>query len=129
MPPFDITKTDVLALAPELVLTDQAWIEILTYVNEVDLTPLGESIAVTRLARIYLAAHFGTANRQATTGGGAAVSGPVTSEAAGGIRRTYATGASSSTSMSTVVNMESTMYGQMYMRIIGMSAARGPLVV
>lgn len=124
----DIVKPDVLALAPELTLSDQGWVEVLTYVNELDLSSLGESVQVTRMARIYLAAHLGTVGRLATTGGGTAVSGPVTSEAVGQVRRTYATTGSGSTQSATSTNLEATMYGQMYMRIIGMSAARGPLV-
>ena len=126
---YPIVKADVLGLAPELSLSDLGWVDVLTYVNELDLTPLGETPQVTRMARIYLAAHLGTVGRLATTGGGTAVSGPVVSEAVGQVRRTYATsGGGSSGQAATSTNLEATMYGQMYMRIIGMSAARGPLV-
>ena len=123
----DIVKEDVLAIAPELTLTDEAWVDILAYVNELDLAPLGETPQVTRMARMYLAAHFGTAGRLATTTGGAAVSGPVIMESVGQVRRQYAN-TSSSSSSTTISNVESTMYGQIYARIIGMSAARGPFV-
>lgn len=124
----DIYKADVLALAPSLTLTDQGWVEVLTYVNELDLSSLGESEQVTRLARIYLAAHFGTLTQQSTTDDGAPIAGPVVSESAGGIRRAYGFNASAQSNTLGFTNLESTIFGQMYMRIIGMSAARGPLV-
>ena len=116
-----VIKADVLAFAPELsTLTDQFWVDALDYVNQVDLTSVDTDID-RRLARIYLAAHIGSTTKRAGTG----AAGPVTSESAGGIRRSYgllATSASGS-------GLSSTRYGQLYESILSMSLAHGPLLI
>ena len=117
----DITKSDVLAFASELsTLGDWAWVHLLTYVNEIDFTGLGDSNQTVRMARIFLAAHLGLLNQRSATG----AAGPVISESAGGLRRSYSQVSSSST-----IDLNSTMYGQLYLSIIGSSLAHGPLVV
>jgi len=127
-----ITQSDVQAFAPELsVLSAGAWTDILAYVNELDLTVSiypemacpsvpGESAQVDRIAKIYLAAHIGTLTRLA--GGGTA--GPVTSSSAGGLRRSFGL-----ISMATGSALGSTRYGQMYLDILSMTQAHGPLVI
>ncbi len=86
----NIIPADVLALAPELTskITDGAWVYILKYCNEFDLTSLGDTSSstmdlwdpwnysqvtgvtgatpqVARMARIYLAAHMATVTKRA----------------------------------------------------------------
>lgn len=85
----DITWDDVLAFASELSgVASAARSLILAYVNTNLKASVfgGEDDAEYTLARIYLAAHMGTG---ALPGEGGA-SGQVTSEAAGGLSRSYA---------------------------------------
>ena len=53
-----IVQSDVTAMAPELAskLSTGAWTDIIAYVNEVDLTALGESAQTARMAQIFLVA-------------------------------------------------------------------------
>jgi hypothetical protein len=114
-----ITWDDVVAIAPELsVISTDGQTIILEYVNSA-LVPSewhGEGSAFLRLARIYLAAHYGTITRQQ----GAGPAGPVTSESAGGLSRSYAVlfapGGSSS--------MDTTPYGRSYNSLLERSPAR-----
>ena len=116
-----IMDQDVLDVAPELsTLRTLAWVGILNYVNELDLTGLGETPTVTRLARVYLAAHFGSMTKRA----GAGIAGPVTSESAGGIRRSYGL-----LMLPGQTGLGATLYGQLYESILNMSNAHGPFVV
>ncbi len=116
----DIIKADVLAVAPELsTLSDQYWLDVLTWANEFDFTCLDTAQTV-RMARIFLVAHSGTRASRASTG----TVGPVVSEAAGGVRRAY--GFSSSTVSS---ELDTTMYGLTLKSILSMSGAHGPFVV
>lgn len=116
-----LTKDDVTAFAPKLAdVSSEAWLDILAYVNELDLSFLGETDEVTRMARIFLAAHIGQVTRDASRGSGGSTAGPLTSESAGGVRRSYGMLATGSGSLG------STRYGQMYMDILGMSQAAGP---
>ena len=116
----DIIKTDVLAIASGLsTLEDQAWLDLLTYVNEFDFTTL-DSDQTVRMARILLAAHLGMSIKKAPVG----AVGPVISEAAGGVRRAYGFSSSSSTE-----GLEASMYGQTLKTILMSSGAHGPFVV
>lgn len=130
--PVNIVKADVLAIAPELALSDQAWVDVLAYVNELDLSALGETVQVTRMARIYLAAHFASMSKQASNQTVTGAAGPVVAETVGNVMRRYASSGGSSGSSGGSSprgsGLESTFFGQMYLRIIGMTAARGPLV-
>jgi hypothetical protein len=118
----DIIKADVLAIAPELsTLTDQAWLDLLTYANEFDFTSLDTEQTV-RMARIFLCAHFGAKNRRAATG----IVGPVISEAAGGVRRAYGF---SATGGGLTGELGSTPYGITLLSILTMSGAHGPFLV
>lgn len=118
-----IVQADVTAFAPELAtkLGASAWTDVLLYVNELDLTYLTETDQVTRMARIYLAAHIGTMSWR----GGSAAAGPLTGEAVGGVRRSYGL----ISMMTTQTALGSTRYGQMYLDILTMSFAHGPLVL
>lgn len=116
-----ILESDVLAFSPELsVVNSDAWVDIVAYVNEMDLTLLGETAQVDRMAKIFLAAHIGTMDARASNGS----AGPVTSVSAGGIRRSFGLVATASGTA-----LGSTRYGQMYLDIISASSANGPMVV
>jgi len=115
----DIARTDVLALAPGLSKIDQsAWLDILAYVNELDDRTIGGGVdgATVRLARLYLAAHLGQVTLNAR--GGAA--GPVTSESAGALRRSYGFLNTAAARQ----GLASTMFGQQYLSIIEQTPAR-----
>ncbi len=114
----DIIWTDVVDFASELsALDSEAQTAILAYVNDA-LSPKafgGEDSPKLKLARIYLAAHVGTLSR-----GGGGPSGPVTSETAGNISRTYAAAGGAPSDWS------STSYGQLYIALVRTSRARLP---
>lgn len=117
-----INKADVLSIAPELsTLSDQAWADLLEYVNEFDFTTL-DTVQTVRMARIFLAAHWGTGVKRAPKG----AAGPVTGEAAGGVRRTYGLVATAGGGLGA---LGSTMYGQTLLSILSMSGAHGPFLV
>lgn len=121
----DIEKEDVLAFAAELsTVVDDAWDRILPFVNELDMTGLGESEYSTTLARIYLAAHLG-AIAKPSTGSSAAAAGPVTSESVGGIRRTYANLTASSSGDALLT----TKFGRQYSAHLKMTLSNGPFLV
>lgn len=118
----NIIKADVLAIAPELSsMTDQAWLDLLTYVNEFDFTEVDTEQTV-RMCRILLCAHYGSRGIRSSTG----VAGPVVGEAAGGVRRTYGLVATAGGSLG---ELGSTMYGQTLMSILSMSGTHGPFLV
>lgn len=112
-----ILKADVLAIASHLsTLSDAAWFTILAFVNT--FTGLTCDPPLRRLALILLAAHFGTMAITASSGGGTGTAGPVISESAGGLKRTYAQ-AVTSTSTS---DLSRTSYGVQYLTVLGFSA-------
>lgn len=111
---------DVIAVAPELsTAAVAAQIAILAHVNtDLDVSMFdGEGGPMTRLARMYLAAHFGT-----QIGAGASA-GAVVSESAGGLSRSYASVASSESSLG------STAYGRLYLSLANVSFARLPVLL
>ncbi len=119
--PITILKSDVIAMAPELTtLTDQAWVDILAYVNGMSEDGIDDSVTL-RLAKILLAAHFGTMSKRAFTG----AAGPVTGESAGGLRRSYGLVALSSADAA----LGQTMYGMQYLGILRSSNAHGPFLI
>lgn len=116
-----IVKSDVLAIAPELVsVHDDAWVDILNYVNNMSIKAIRDPYTF-RLARIFLAAHYGTVSKRAYTG----AAGPVVSEAAGGLRRAYGLVALSSADAA----LGQTMYGMQYLGLLRSSNAAGPFLV
>jgi hypothetical protein len=119
----NIIKADVTAVAPELAtsLTDQFWLDLLTFANEFDFTSLDTEQTV-RMARIFLCAHLGARAKRSGTG----VAGPVISEAAGGVRRSY--GLVSSTG-GALTDLGSTQYGQTLEFILTSSGAHGPVLI
>ena len=123
--PTPISKTDVTNFASELassaIPTALAWVDILSYVGTFDLTLTGEDAQTDRMAKIFLAAHMATMDKRAAS----TAAGPLTSESVGGIRRSYGLLAQ----MTSASSLMSTRYGQMYLEIIGMSLASGPMVV
>ncbi len=116
-----ILESDVLSYAPELASLDAgAWTLILAFVNELQataMTPAGEG-PLLKLARILLAAHYGTISRRGPSG----ATGPVTSEAAGAVRRSYGLVALASSDAS----LGATGYGQQFLGVLSMSLANGP---
>jgi hypothetical protein len=112
-----ITWTDVTNHAAELAsVSAGAQTDILAHVNTaLNVTLFGdETSARLKLARIYLAAHLGT---MANLGG---VSGPVSSESAGGLAMSYAVAMTRS-------NLGITSYGRAYLATLP-SVAWGPQV-
>lgn len=111
-----ITWDDVVDIAAELSSVGlDAQTKILAFVNgalDVTLFADGEDDARLHLARIYLAAHFGSG---ALPGAGSSgPSGPVTSESAGGLSRSY--GAMSAAVTSGLVS--GTWYASQYQALI-----------
>jgi len=118
----DVVWSDVLAFAPELSTVDiGAQTDILSYVNEIDLSQVTDTAQVTRMARIYLAAHFGSVQKRARQG----IGGPVTSESAGALRRSYGLSAMPSGEE----GLGTSMYGMSYLTILRMSLSHGPFLV
>lgn len=93
----DITWNHVLDHYPELSTIDvDAQVDILAIVNTEMLNPTmfgGENARTYKLARIYLAAHICAMELMGADG----AQGPVTSESAGGLSRSYASSGSSDT--------------------------------
>lgn len=80
----------------------------------------GEDGPRTKLARIYLAAHFATLDRLR----GTSIAGPVVSESRGGLSRSYA----NLTQMSLASGLfGQTTYGQNYATLVRTSRARWPV--
>lgn len=117
-----IDWADVEGIAPEL--SDIPWSGrrcILAYVNNaLDEDAWGGEESV-RLARIYLAAHYGTITRQ----GGNGPSGPVVSESVGDLSRQYA----AASPMGTDPLMDTTPYGKSFRGLLRRSLARLPIVL
>jgi len=117
-----IAWPDVVAFAPELAtMPVSAQDDILAHVNFAFNPSMlgGDHAGRLRLARIYLAGHLGTitATALATAGG------PVTSETAGGLSRSY--------SVATAVNVSfaATGYGRALQELLRTSRARLPFVL
>lgn len=125
-----IIWTDVTAVAPALsTLAVGAQTDILAYVNEeaLDSGCLGGDDGFTyRLARIYLAAHFGTISQAASLANGAE---GVNSETSGGNSITYGNGNYERNYLVIGDRMASTPYGSAYLNLIRSSPYRGPLVI
>ena len=144
-PPLSqIVWDDVLGIAPELsTITASGRVDILAYVNSLTsgtapvlytpdemvvvandpgngLDAGNDGGATLRFARILMAAHFGTIAKRA--GSGAA--GPVTSQAAGGLRVSY--GLTSISSGDPGFSL--TQYGQTYLTLVRSSLAHGPVL-
>lgn len=117
----DIIKADVTAL-PKFTTTagDPFWADVLAYVNEFDLDALDTAQDI-RMARINLAAHI--LSKTANAAGGAA--GPVTSVAAGGVRRSFGLVAQAAS----MGSLATTQYGQEFLDIVGGSMCAGPFVI
>lgn len=119
-----IAWADVTAMAPELATVDVgAQVTILAHVNAALSVSTfgGEAAPKLRLARILLAAHYGTG----VASGGAAPAGPVVSESDGGLSRTYAQPGGGDSAGSA---WASTSYGRELAALIRSSAARLPVV-
>lgn len=118
-----ITKADVLAIAPQLsTLTDMAWVTILAFINTFE--GLDCDPALKRMALIFLAAHLGTMSGSTGSSG---ATGPILSESAGGLKRTYAQASSSSASSS---DLGQTPYGIQYLAILKMAPCiAGPFLL
>ncbi len=119
-----IIKQDVLNYAPELSrVSDPAWDLILDFANGLTAESIGggEDGAILKLCRVLLAAHYGVISRRGLSG----ATGPVTSEAAGAVRRSYGLVALASSDAS----LGATGYGQQFLGVLSMSLANGPRLV
>lgn len=124
MPP--IIKQDVLEFDSGLAsVRDPAWAAILAFANTVSPEGVdpkgGEDSPIVRLLRIYLAAHYATVSKRSKSG----AVGPVTSEAAGPIRRSYGLVALASSDAS----LGATTWGQQYLGLLQMTVANLPLLI
>lgn len=120
-----ITWAHVQLIAPELsaVVLDAQTL-ILSHVNEALSVSVfgGEDAGKTKLARVFLAAHYGSR----TLSGGAEL-GEVSSETVGQIKRDYVTsGVSAELSGA---GLRSTTYGANYLSLVETSGARGPVLL
>ena len=120
-----IAWIDVEAHAPELAgsaVPTSAQTDILAHVN----TALdadewgGETAARLKMARVYLAAHYGT---QTKNKGGAG--GPVAVESAGPLSRQYAV----PSPLGTDPEFVTTNYGKAYLSLVRALPARAPLLI
>ncbi len=119
-----ISWSDVTAHAPELsTVSAGAQTDILAHVNVALLVTEfgGEDAPKTKMARIYLAAHLATMAAQ----GAAGAAGPVQSESAGGLSRTYAVGAAALAGG----DYETTSYGQAFRALARTTPARIPMLL
>lgn len=80
----------------------------------------GEDGPTTKLARLYLAAHFGTSDAGANTG----VAGPVTSASMGGLSQSFGGGYTIDPQM-----LALTRYGRSYLSMVRGSKARVPVLL
>lgn len=120
----NIVQADVAGLAPQLAtkVSDQGWVDILAYANEIDLTTqLGESAQTTRMARILMAAHLGTVINMGLSG----AVGPVVGESAGLVRRSYGMLATYAGAGA----LAATIYGLQYLTLLSMTVANLPMVI
>lgn len=120
----DISWDDVLGVAPSLSsVSTLAQTDILAYVEEnLDSSILeGDDGKAFRLARIYLAAHFGTVSQQGASG----AAGPVTQETVDRLSRSYGQPYGGVAADS----LDSTAYGKAYRALIRRTIARAPVVL
>jgi len=115
----DIDWDDVEDLAPELSAVPSAaktlFLELANTRVRVDLFG-GEDAAMTKMARIYLAAHFGAMH---PSSGSAQDAGPIASESLGSASFGYAVNSAEASS-----NYGSTKYGRMFRQLARMTPAR-----
>lgn len=120
----DITWAMVTAFAAELtVVPDSAQTDILAHVNtalKVDLFG-GEDAPKTKLARIFLAAHYG----QLSLDGAHGASGEIVGKSLGPMSVSYA----SSSPMGTDPLWDKTTWGKQFRSLLRSSAARVPIVI
>ncbi len=120
-----ILWTDVTALAPELATVGvPAQTIILEHVNSALAVDLwgGEEAVRLKMARSYLAAHFGAQ----VGAGGAAAAGPVVAESADGLSRSYA---NLFAMMGSDPLYDATSYGRQYRLLVHTNPRlRGPFV-
>jgi hypothetical protein len=113
-----ITWDDVIAIASELsTVAEDTQDAILAYANDALVESMFKPSAL-KMARVYLAAHMATVN---PAFGGSAI-GPIVSESEGGISRSYAFVAGSSSFVGST-------YGGMLQWLIDTSRARFPVVL
>ncbi len=120
----DITWAMVTAFAAELtVVPESAQDDILAYVNTALKVELfgGEDAPKTKLARIYMAAHYG----QLTKDGAHGPAGEITGKALGPMSTSYA----SSSPMGTDPLWDKTTWGKQFRSMLRSSAARVPIVI
>jgi hypothetical protein len=116
-----IVQQDVLEVAPELaVVKPPAWAIILAFANRLGADGIGggDDGPELRLARVLLAAHYGTISKRGASG----AAGPVTSKAVGGVRESFGLVALASADAS----LGATGYGQQLLGVLEMSLANGP---
>lgn len=121
----NIAWSDVVNHAAELsTVGATAQTEILDYVNTVINVSLidDEAGPKTKLVRIYLAAHMGTATVAASLATSAA--GAISSRKEGDVAVTYAISASTAAAMP-----DSTSYGSIYLRLIKTTALKAPVLL
>jgi hypothetical protein len=121
---MSIVKQDVLEFAPELTsVSDVSWATVLAFANDLSAEGVGggENGGVVRLLRILLAAHYAVVSRRGLSG----ATGPVTSEAAGAVRRSYGLVALASSDAS----FGATGYGQQFLGVLSMTQANGPVLL
>lgn len=121
-----IVWRDVEAIASELAgdaVDERAKSYILAYVNgHLAVREFGgEDSPATRLARIYLAAHFGSLASSASSGGATVVS-----ESAGDLSRTYD---ASTSAAATGEGVGTTVYGKAYQALIRGIGARAVVIL
>lgn len=120
----DIIKGDVTGFASGLsAVSDPAWVQILSYVNQYQLTSC-ESDVDRRLARIYLAAHLATMQLRSNTQGATGASGPLISEAAGDVRNAYGF-----ISLTNRGALGLTTWGLLYLEILEASCCDLPMLI
>lgn len=117
-----ITWDMVVDFAAELSTVDaDAQAAIIAWINEaleVDLFD-GEDGPMTKLARIYLAAHFGAMSKPSTGVGAGTTTGPMVSSSAGGLTRSFANTLASGGSGT----FSQTRYGVQYEGLLKMTTA------
>lgn len=123
----DITWTNVTDHVATLsTVGAAAQADILAVVNATFDTEVfdGETGPTTKLARIYLAAHMATLETQGGSGGG--VVGPVVSESAGRLSRSYSVTAAMNGADG---DLELTRYGRLLRQLIRATPARAGMVL
>ncbi len=119
----DIDWDDVITLSAALSAVDTDYkVDVLAYVNgTLNVAHFGGEAAIkTRLARMYLAAHFGQQALDAVSG----AAGPVSAESAGGLSREYAVFSPPGSS----ALYDTTTFGKQYRLIVRASRCAVPLV-